>query len=610
MDSPPRSGESSRSLATCVLLAGCVAAVLWQPRQATAQTFGRWWWDGRLGIGQRQNDGELDEQRVRRFEEQLAELSIGLNGYLGHPAIGEFRVAVDVLLADYDGARLADADRVGFEFLLNFLQQGSYPANLYYRRGIHDNIPAEGESPFTLSGIVDATDQWGGRIRLRKGPLRGMLFGLDSSEIEFLDPLARLETRDRQFLTWSRTGTRLNNHFRIERRDQQYGTVDLQIEDYTANFDQNGNITQSLRWELSGIGVVRDTTTLGAPVGSEDYRARARLFHDVRVRDQFEVRYDFGTLDSDLTDRRESQVFSTRYRWRLGEQWEVAPFAVYSVSSLNGRDLEAPRAGVAASWRQTRGKLSTGLTARASFGEAERSEGEEMRRDSIEAYAATASIRHGRTNGFSKELEAEISHNEIRFGRDQFLDVPEVGLPLGNLDAEDFTRLLGALSWRFDSKSVKASVEWFTRDSTRSVALEEFSAESIRATLQGSLRAFHAHLESGSTTVESGGLREQEVTFSTVSAGWRPTRLLRLGGLYRFDRRDLLLTPDIDSERLELNASWRFGAFVLEAQAFERAQELRGRSENVNRGFRWTLSRRFSGWLPVVTGASRRGVIR
>jgi hypothetical protein len=79
---------------------------------------------------------------------------------------------------------------------------------------------------------------------------------------------------------------------------------------------------------------------------------------------------------------------------------------------------------------------------------------------------------------------------------------------------------------------------------------------------------------------------------------------------YRADERQVDLGPDIDSERYEAGFDLRFGAFLLQAQAFETQEKLLGGMERSNRGVRWSLSRRFAGWLPVVTGLARRGAIR
>jgi hypothetical protein len=592
-----------------VLPLALIAAAL-APPPLPAQRFGRWWWDARVGLGQRQNDSLVDGRRLRRFDEQEVELSLGLNGYLGHPAIGDFRLGLDLLLAEYDGARLADTDSFGAELVLNLLPQRAYPSSFFFRRSVLDNTAEEGVDPFSLLGIVDESNRWGGRFRMRQGPFRGTLLGFEHTDVTFLNPLSDEDVRDRQFLDWSRSGKKLNHHLRIEHNEQDYGTVDLEIEDHTANFDQNGNLTPTVRWELSGIAVLRDLQTAGQTVSTEDYRLRTRLTKDLRQRDQLELRYDAGEFDDGRDLTRDVQALSAFYRWRPRERWEIAPFAAYSRQSADGFEQTTPRAGLALSWRRSQGELTTGATARAGFGEIERREGSETLSDSQTSYALSGSVRHGRGNGFRKEIEGEVSRNEIRFGRDPVLDLPDVDLLPRGLTTEDLLRSRATLGWRWDSKYANAWAEWSRRESSNGLALDDFEAETLRAAIQGGTGELTVQLEAGETTASESQVGERDVRFATAVASWRPLRRLRLQGLYRIDDRELILAPDIESERLEASLEWRVGAIVIEAQVFDRRQELSGGSESTNRGFRWGISRRLAGWLPIVTGAGRRGVIR
>ncbi|MFQ5349420.1 MAG: hypothetical protein ACE5EG_03130, partial [Thermoanaerobaculia bacterium] len=225
-------------------------------------------------------------------------------------------------------------------------------------------------------------------------------------------------------------------------------------------------------------------------------------------------------------------------------------------------------------------------------------------------YSVTASLRHGLSNGFRKELELEASRNELRLGRDPAPDLPDVILPAGGSMTEDRVRLRGTLGWRFDSKYLNLSAEWFRRESTRRADLEDLSADMIRVALSGGGRGLGLQLDAGETTNAEGRLGEQLVRYASAIAHWQPRRLFRLEAMFRFDRRELILAPDIDSERTEVKLSWRLGAIDIEARVFERSQQLLAGSETTNRGFRWSVSRRLAGWLPIVTGASRRGVIR
>jgi len=71
-------------------------------------------------------------------------------------------------------------------------------------------------------------------------------------------------------------------------------------------------------------------------------------------------------------------------------------------------------------------------------------------------------------------------------------------------------------------------------------------------------------------------------------------------------RREGRLTPGqqhaLDADRLEASADFAVGAFVLTGQGFQTTETPREGPERRNRGVVVTLSRRFGGWLPIVTG--------
>ena len=90
----------------------------------------------------------------------------------------------------------------------------------------------------------------------------------------------------------------------------------------------------------------------------------------------------------------------------------------------------------------------------------------------------------------------------------------------------------------------------------------------------------------------------------------RPARRLSLAASYRADLRSLALAPDVDAERVEASADLAVGAFVLTGQGFQTTETPQDGPERRNRGVVVTLSRRFGGWLPVVTGLPDGGVIR
>lgn len=131
-----------------------------------------------------------------------------------------------------------------------------------------------------------------------------------------------------------------------------------------------------------------------------------------------------------------------------------------------------------------------------------------------------------------------------------------------------------------------------------------------RETLSASVHGGRLGLavSAGSTRVMNG--TDQQVRYVGASLTVRPASWLRVGGSFRLDRRHLTAAPEIDAWRGEALAGLSIGAFRLTATGFLAEETVAGGSRRRNKGFSWSLSRGFGGWLPFVSAPVRRGVIR
>ena len=83
-----------------------------------------------------------------------------------------------------------------------------------------------------------------------------------------------------------------------------------------------------------------------------------------------------------------------------------------------------------------------------------------------------------------------------------------------------------------------------------------------------------------------------------------PGHLIETGGFDAFREKDAM----VRNGRVEIH--WEVGLLEVDAWYFDSSERIDALPETRRRGFRWTVRRRFGGWLPVKTGLSRRGVIR
>ena len=56
--------------------------------------------------------------------------------------------------------------------------------------------------------------------------------------------------------------------------------------------------------------------------------------------------------------------------------------------------------------------------------------------------------------------------------------------------------------------------------------------------------------------------------------------------------------------------AWDIALVDIDIHAYNSVDSIESSPDREGRGFRWSVSRRFGGWLPIVTGTRRRGTIR
>lgn len=589
---------------------GAVCLVVAALAESSEAQFGRWSWDGYVGVGQRNTENLTGSAQLSDYEQEELRLGFAVNGFLGHPAVGRFRLGVDTLLTEQEGSRVVDSDNLGIDASVEFLPRGAYPARLFFRRRGFDYTFADAADLRLLGTLPDTSTRWGGQFRVRRGPLTGLALGLESLEHEFLETESDDQTEDRHWLEWAHSGKALQQSLRIEQRSSDYGFVDLEIDDLTLNLQERLAVDDRWRWQMSAVGIVRDVRTASEELSTDDYRLRNRFTFFLRERDQLEVRTTSGTLRRDGQGSIDDHGLTVSYRWRLGTGWEIAPFAQYTRQSLDNLRFTSPRLGVALTWGGSMAEWDALATARIAYGELEfRRDGSEASNDE-ESYGFTGTLGHGEAEGLRKELEVEFTRNDLGLTRGPLVELPDLGFSLEQLGTDDLYRGRLTLRHRWDSRMIDAWTEWRRRESSGELRLGDFETETLTGNLQLSGRRFNLQATVGQTDVRRETAPPERVDFGGVGVSIRPVRSFSLRGNYRTDTRELVLTPDLETEQYQIEVSYRIGEIIFEGQVFRTENRVVGGNDRVNRGFRWTLSRRLRGMLPIVTGAERRGEIR
>ncbi|MCB1037693.1 MAG: hypothetical protein KDD47_27925, partial [Acidobacteria bacterium] len=335
---------------------------------AHPQQFGQWWWEASVQAGGRSFDNRVEGATVSEFRQQDLTLSLGINGYIIHPAVARFRLGYDLLFSEVEGGRSLDTDRSGYQADLGVFPNGSYSLDLSFKRQVYDYAGFSQEEPLTLLGVPDRTTSWRARLRARRGRLKGLLLGFESSSFQFLDEKDGDEVQDLQFADWSSAGRKLNHHVRMEHQARDFGRVDLRFDDLIVNWDEHGDLGERWRWDFSAIGMDRSVQYQMLPetrIGI--YRLLHQLVRTNPEGDALTLSYNGGLSDGTGNSRTDSHSLGARYQWRRHRSWQVAAFGDVALQRSAGSTLRTPQAGVALSWRRRVRGVDVGLNGGSSY---------------------------------------------------------------------------------------------------------------------------------------------------------------------------------------------------------------------------------------------------
>ncbi len=578
-------------------------------RPAQSQQFGQWWWEGSLEASGRSFDNLVDDVGVSEFRQTDLTLSLGLHGFIIHPAVASFRLGSDLLFSSVEGGRDLDTDRSGIRADLGIFPRGSYPLNLSFKRQLYDYVGISQDEPLTLLGVPDTTTSWSGRVRARRGPFKGLLLGFEHSSLEFLEDRSGDEIQGRQFADWSSAGERLNHHLRLEHQGRDFGRVDLELEDLIFNWDEHGDITGRWRWDFSTVATQRGVRFQDLPETQIDiYRALSQLIRTTAKGDVLTLSYNGGLSSGSTSFTTDSHSLGARYQWRRHQVWQITAFGDYALQRSGDTQLRAPQAGAAVSWRRRAGSFDLALTGSGSYRLIDR-QGVEGQ-DSAVATSLLANVGFGDEGRLRTDLEGSVSRNELRSAGEAVTDVPDLGIRLAGVGTQDRYRGRLTLRRRFRKLSTHAYSEWTRRESSEAVQRDDFMAETFVHSLEVTNGRLNLLGNVGENRLESEAGSEQFIRFQAVSASYRPWRWLALRASYRTDQRDFDLGPDIDAERSEAGLDFHLGALALGAHAFETKERFTTGVTRTNRGLRWTVRRRFAGLLPIVSAPGRRGEVK
>jgi len=548
---------------------------------------------------------EIEGEKMSDYGERSLHLGLGINGFIVHPAIAEFRLDLDTLFSSYSGRLNPDSGRYALRGRLGLFPHSSHPSHYYFSYSRFDYVEG-GEDPLTTTGLADTSSSWGARFRLRSGALRGLSLGLEESRTSFLEKGVRDEIFARQYLDWAGAGSKLSHHYRLERQLRRYGRRLYETEDTTLTVDEHGNLSSSWRWDLSGLAFNRDYSYEGRDSSVQNARFRSRWVWTTPRQDLLDLSCTGGLSSGSDSSGISSAGLLARYVWYEKHDLQIIPNIGYTIQSSDETDLSSREAGLGLSWAHTTRGFDIGLNGSVSTSRIDVDSRIGREQSDLIGWNAGASVGFGSEEKLRTALEVSLIHNKLRNVGRGLPELPDNGAGLERIGVQDVFRARVSLVRRIRRWRLSCFGEVRSREQEE-FQLHPVSVDSLLLDLTLDGPRTGLTLNTGSTRAHAQD--EQQVDFFAASLNYRPTAglALRLGFLDNTSSfRD---APDVDRRRVEVMAQWTYGRVAAAFSWWQQEEVLSGRLRE-NRGLNFSVSTRFDGWLPFLSAPRRRGVIR
>jgi len=611
--SPPKPRQSvhrhARRARRTVLFAVLLPLGLLIPDSSFAQSFGRWWWTARAGARQtistvKSTGSASSENRNTDFR-----LAGAVNGFVVHPALGDFGVDLDLLFRKNRGSRELDTDRLGFGVRLSMLPKSGTPFRLFAQRRNYDYSGLNTGEPLSSYRLPTTTTRWGGSTNLRRGALRGVKVAFDQLSFDHEDGTDLGNSR--QTVDWTRSFGRIQNRLSLKRITRDLGAVGSGFKDFTLGLVERGPLSSSWYWSFSGTALRREIRSADqSMVGFDDLRLITSFSHEMGRDDLLVISARAGRLRRGALLNSDDYRTSVSYRWRPKPVWSITPFLDYSSVSQDSYTLSSPRMNVTVAWNPRVRRWDALLSGTGTYGLVQ-IENEVETNDRTEAgFDLIGSVARGSRGGLRTSFEAEISRNQLRLSTDPILDLPDLGLSRNRLGAQDYARARFGLDRSKGSHSISGWIDWTRRQSSGDLDLSNFRTDAYTAVLGYNARRFDLRSSLGQTETSSEARDPQTLRYAGLQARWRALRFLDLRASYRKDLRMVVFAPNLDGEQFGGGLTLRLGLVDVDVAVLAFNNQLDELNDVSRRSIVWSVSRRFAGWLPIVTGTQRAGVIR
>jgi len=603
-DKSPVSSRIAKPLAV-------VLCILFSIQAASAQDYGRWWWEVLAGFAKRDTENVRDGELSSSTGQSDLRVSTALNGFIVNPAVARFRVVLDTFLSGLGSERGGNSNRFGLGGEISGFPKGKFPFRLFARQRFFAFENDGLTDPLILLRQPDTGYDLGGDFRIRRGAFRGIRLMFEQNSIDFEDKSVGIDRRSRQSFEFQRAGSRFRHRVRLENSDWDSALSSIGMGDFKVYVDEGAAFAENWQWQTYATGLRRTLTyNGGAPSETDFIDVRNRFARLGPGGDELVARYDFRQRSADSAGGATSNQVAASYRRNLAGRWQVKPFVLLTDISSGDSSSFEPRLGVTADWQWARPGVQVTLTPGAAYGRpAFEVAGSSYKQSNLNLSLAGV-VGAGRVAGLRKEFEFQISRNDLRLLSEPIEELPDLGISLTGFGVYDLFRARFTLRHHWDGMQFDTWADWFRTEQPGTADLGGFNSESLIGNLQFTARRGAITANVMRTEADRGPGTEQQVNSYGVGGIYRPWRDLQLRVWYSGTQRQLFFAPDIDGVTYKIGLRYQWGRVFFGGEYFNITDRSVGGSELVSRGVQWTLSSQFSGWLPVLSSVKRRGVIR
>lgn len=604
------------------ILLGAVTCLLWlvADSAAEAQSFGQWWWVGRIGVSGFARQNQQEGRETSTYNRTGLQLGGTLNGFVLHPRVASFRLSADGLFSAFSSGRYDSENQYGGDVEFKLFPFSNYTGEIVASHRQFGFSPSDQNLDPLEIDVPNSSTSLGIAWLLGKSPIGSFRIGGRQGTTSFVNPSAREGQNSSGFVGWNYSKRTFSHSFSVRSFANRSGTTDFEREGLNALLRDNGQFGGGWLWRLTATAIDVKNDYSDRTLQQGQARGVGSLTRKFENNSVLRFSSSGGSSSTEFSDNPAGSsdkldwTGQASYLMRIKPNLDLGPFLGYF--ALWGDDFTTtrPDLGLTTNWRKTWSSWSSVLSGSFSYGTTRfRSDVISGNDEGSLRFFVSETISH-KPKKVTRQLLIQAGHNESTLTADDGEELPgfEFGRVVGLSDSI-FTQAAVISPLGKGTFTARGEVGWV--QSRGELFGETASSTIFRANILHESRAWYFRLFSGYREFDSEVRDTRGSGFISAQGNWRPWQFLTLNASFNLTRQFPELGPDIDSAQTYLSLSFRMGQLSFEISGTETWQELLlnsldGPTDRRNRWISISISRSLGSWLPIISAPQRKGIVR